>query len=358
MTSSPAAPTITGAHLVGSINQPDADSVFSVVGEHLGAHVARIPDGEVGERFYWIQFQTFRFDATPGLVRVGDDPGFRIRGMFDVRPFALDGTVDAGDLRFPDLGYADAAIASYGRFVASRAAGVIPAGVRFQVSLPTPVGVVGAFVVPDDRAALEPVYERALFAELDRITAAVPHEDLAVQWDSAVEFGILDSAEFGGVPFSAGWGDDVLGGVLDRAVRQAAAVPADVQIGYHLCYGDVEESHFIQPRDAGTLATVIGGILERSPRHIDWFHLPVPIERDDAAYFAPLAALTIPAGTEIELGLVHHEDGVDGANRRIAAAATALSRFGIGTECGFGRGPADRTAPLLDLHRVVLEQHR
>ncbi|GAA1992893.1 hypothetical protein [Microbacterium pumilum] len=349
--------TVTNAHLVGSINQPDAESVFRAVGEHLGDRAKRIPDGEVGERFYWIQFQTFRLDETPGLVRVGEELPYRIRDIFDLRPFALDGTVAAADLQFPNLGYADAAIESYTQFAAVREGGAIPAGARFQVSLPTPVGVVGAFIVPDDRTAVEPVYEHALFAEVSRIADAIPHEDLAIQWDSAVEFGILDRAEFGGVPFSAGWEGDLLGGVIDRAIRQIAAVPDDVEVGFHLCYGDVEEQHFIQPKDAGTLASVIRGILAASPRTVSWFHLPVPIERDDAAYFAPLADLDLPAGTELDLGLLHHEDGFEGAERRIAAAATVLDSFGVGTECGFGRGPAERTAPLLDLHAAVVDAH-
>ncbi len=350
--------TVTHAHFVGSINQPDAESVFRIVAEHVGDRAIRIPDGEVGERFYWIQFQTFRLDETRGLVRVGEELPYKIRDVFDLRPFALDGTVAAADLRFPNLGYADAAIESYARFAALRQRGVIPAGVRFQVSIPTPVGVVGAFIVPDDRAVIEPVYEKALFAEVARIADAIPHDDLAIQWDTAVEFGILDRAEFGGVLFSAGWGDDLLGGVIERAVRQIGAVPDDVPVGFHLCYGDVEEAHFIQPKDAGTLASVIRGVVAASPRPVAWFHLPVPIERDDAAYFAPLADLDLPAGTEIELGLLHHEDGIEGAERRIAAAATVLDRFGVGTECGFGRGPAERTAPLLDLHAAVVDAHR
>jgi hypothetical protein len=350
--------TVTNAHFVGSINQPDAETVFRTVAAHIGDRAKRIPDGEVGERFYWIQFQTFRLDDTAGLTRVGEELPFKIRDIFDVRPFALDGTVAAEDLRFPNLGYADAAIESYATFARLRDEGVIPAGVRFQVSIPTPVGVVGAFFVPDDRAAVEPVYERALFAEVARIADAIPHEDLAIQWDSAVEFGILDNAQFGGVPISAGWGDDLLGGVIARAVRQIEAVPDDVPVGFHLCYGDVEEEHFIQPKDAGTLASVIRGVAAAAPRTISWFHLPVPIERDDAAYFAPLADLGLPEGTEIELGLLHHEDGVEGAERRIAAAATVLDSFGVGTECGFGRGPAERTAPLVDLHAAVVDAHR
>jgi hypothetical protein len=349
---------VTNAHLVGSINQPDAESVMRIVAEHLGERAKRIPDGEVGERFYWIQFQTFRLAETRGLVRVGEALPHKIRGTFDLRLFALDGSVPAAELRFPNLGYADAAIESYARFAALREEGVIPAGVRFQVSVPTPVGVVGAFVVPGDRAIIEPVYEKALFGEVARIAAAIPHEDLAIQWDAAIEFGILDRVEYEGVPFSAGWDGDLLGGVVERATRQIAAVPDDVQVGFHLCYGDVEEEHFVQPKDTGTLASVIKGIVAVAPRTVSWFHLPVPIERDDVAYFAPLAGLDLPAGTEVELGLIHHEDGIEGAERRIAAASSVLDRFGVGTECGFGRGPAERTAPLLDLHAAIVDAHR
>ena len=38
---------MTNAHLVGSINLPDADTVFRTVAGHLGSRLPRIPDGEV-----------------------------------------------------------------------------------------------------------------------------------------------------------------------------------------------------------------------------------------------------------------------------------------------------------------------
>jgi hypothetical protein len=88
---------------------------------------------------------------------------------------------------------------------------------------------------------------------------------------------------------------------------------------------------------------------------VTWVHLPVPIERDDDAYFAPLAEVELPEGTELYLGLLHHEDGVEGALRRARAAATAVPSFGVATECGFGRGPSERTPALLDLHAAVAE---
>jgi methionine synthase II (cobalamin-independent) len=138
-------------------------------------------------------------------------------------------------------------------------------------------------------------------------------------------------------------------------------VPDDVSLGWHLCYGDVEEHHFVQPADAQHLADVVTGIARSVTRPVDWVHLPVPIERDDAAYFAPLAEAEWPEGATVFLGLVHHEDGVDGALRRAAAARDAVPRFaaegfGIATECGFGRGPAERTVPLLHLHAEVAAQ--
>lgn len=345
-------PEIRGAHLVGSVNLPDAAAVFRAVSDRLGDRLRRIPDGEVGERFYWIQFQTARFDTVGGLSRIPVEP-YYLRGIFDGRPFRLDEGVDADTLVFPDLGYAEAALDSYAEFSRLRAAGVIAAGTRFQVSLPTPAAVIGAFIVPEDRAALEPAYERALFAELARILDGIPHADLAIQWDTAVEFALLEGRI---EPWFAEAGTgQVLDGVVQRAARQAAAVPDDVEVGYHLCYGDVEEQHFVQPTDAGRLAEVITGILAAARRHITFFHLPVPIERDDAAYFAPLAAVDLPDETELYLGLLHHEDGVDGARRRAAAAASAVPRFGVATECGFGRGPSERTIGLLELHAAVAQ---
>jgi hypothetical protein len=83
--------------------------------------------------------------------------------------------------------------------------------------------------------------------------------------------------------------------------------------------------------------------------------MPVPRDRDDDAYFAPLAGLDLRPGTEVYLGLVHQTDGVDGARRRLSAATKALPQFGIATECGFGRRPPDTVADLLALHRTVSE---
>ena len=85
-------------------------------------------------------------------------------------------------------------------------------------------------------------------------------------------------------------------------------------------------------------------------RPITYIHMPVPVNRDDDAYFEPLRGLRLGAQTELYLGLVH-ADGVEATNRRIAAAAKAVADFGIATECGIAR---QRTPELV---RRLLEIH-
>jgi len=63
----------------------------------------------------------------------------------------------------------------------------------------------------------------------------------------------------------------------------------------------------------------------------------VPIARSDDAYFKPLAALKLAPSTELYLGIVHAEDGVDGLKKRAEAASRYVKNFGIATECGIAR---------------------
>ncbi|MET0854925.1 MAG: hypothetical protein ABWX62_10120 [Microterricola sp.] len=360
-----ALPAVRGAHLVGSINQPTAAATLRVVAENLGADIARIPDGEVGERYHWILFQGTAFDAVDGLVRVPIDP--IVIGGFDVRPLTLDGTVPAESLEFGPLGYADAAIASYAEFTALKGAGVIAPETRFQVSLPSPLAALSVYVVPAERPLVYPAYSAAITREIAEITAAIPAEELAIQIDLATEFTYIEQVSVGGtkpVAWFAEAGADASTAETIAAAGALAAtianqVPDAVELGFHLCYGDVAEKHFVEPVDTANLVALANVLASAVTRPVNWVHLPVPIERDDTAYVAPLAELALHQETTLFLGLVHHEDGVDGASRRIATvrpvlASAGFTEFGIGTECGFGRGPADRTAPLLRLHAEVI----
>lgn len=330
-----------GVHLLGSVPLENAEEVFRTTSSILGGRLRRIPDGETGVRINWIGWQIQFLAGNPHFEVIPPDP----TAYAPLPHLKLRSPVTADEITFDRLGYADAAIASYAVFSQLKQAGVIPANCRFQVSLPTPLAPVVAFVVPENQAVVEPAYEAAMFAELDRITAAIPHDELAIQWDVAVEFGLLE----GGFVDSP----QVKQGIFERLIRIGERVPADVELGYHLCYGDAGHKHFKEPEDTSKLVEVANAVSAGVKRTINWIHLPVPRNRTDYAYFAPLRNLQLHPETELYLGLVHYTDGVEGTRKRIEAAQRVVTDFGVATECGFGRRPVETIPDLLRIHSEV-----
>lgn len=264
--------------------------------------------------------------------------------------FKLREDADTSDLSF-QFPYADAARESYAAFTALKREGVIPASTRFQFSIPTVVAL-NMYFAPEDAPIVIPAIERALLSEVNAIVSTIPHDQLAIQFDVAAEIAVVE----GYLPNL--YGDD-LAAVYEMTAQLGAAVPDDVQLGFHLCYGDEPGedglgSHFQEPADTSKLVTYANEICRRAPRHVSWIHMPVPIDRDDDAYFAPLAGLDLTPGTELYLGLVHREDGIEGAQRRADAAAKYVKGFGVATECGMGREPQDAIEGLLRTHTEVV----
>lgn len=328
-----------GAHLVGSVPLADAAAVLKAASSILGQHLRRIPDGETGVRTNWIGWQIAVMAGNPSLEPVPVDPAkYGTRALFTLRQ-----GVTAGDVHFDNLGYADAATGSYAIFSDMKQHGAIPSEVRFMVSLPTPLAPVAGFIALDAQAAVEPAYEARMFEELDQICASIPHDQLAVQWDVAVEFGMLEGVW--PVYFS-----NVRAEIIERLVRLSNRVPSDVEMGYHLCYGDAGHQHFKQPEDTTKLVDIANAVSGRVERAINWFHLPVPIDRDDDAYYAPLRQLQLHPETELYLGLVHIADGLEGSRRRAEVAARHVATFGVATECGFGRRPPETVPELMKIH--------
>ena len=251
----------TGALLVGSVPLDDTDAVLTVAATHLGTHLRRIPDGETGTRTIWVTWQQGVFAEHPDLEeepvpegQYAPFPRYRVRAG-----------VDPAAVRFGDLGYARFAIESYERFAALKRAGAIPGHIRFQISLPTPLSPLNNFAAVDQRAALEPAYEEAMLREVDAIAAALPHDEIAIQWDIAFEMGFVEGIPH---PMFTPWFDDPLGGSVARIARAGERVPDDIEIGHHLCYGDFGHEHFLQPGDAGHLVEMANAIHAGTDRPI------------------------------------------------------------------------------------------
>lgn len=333
----------THVHFVGTIGLDSTEEVFDTVGKLLGEHVVRCPDGETGGRRQWVMWQ-YPFLRSSRYLEL-DYAGTR-EGA-DVVRLKLAAGVKPEDIHFGELGYAREARVSYQDFVAARARGSLPKKARFQVCLPTPYEILWPYLSPEAVVAAEPAYESAMLREIERICAAIPHQDLAIQWDVCFEMLMWDGG-FAPMPRFPG----IEQTFAARFARICSKVPSDVQLGVHLCYGDNDAKHFIQPHDLSNAVSFANLIVDNAGRRIDWIHMPVPMDRTDEAYFAPLRELKIANGKpEIFLGLVHAQDGVDGTKQRMAAAKKYLSDFGIATECGMARvRTTEQVLELLHVH--------
>ena len=336
--------------LVGSVPRESAEEVFKTCSAALGTHLQALPDGEVGARRSWIQCQAnMVFNGHPALETVScpRSPDGIAREYTDNWVFRLRPGNEA--LEFGDLGYARWAVESYKIFRGLRQRNDIPAGMRFQVSLPTPLGgCVTFFDRPGDRELVYRSYERAMIREVTELCRQIPSQDLAIQWDVCVE--ILEIAA--NAPFLPG---DPWVRAATQFERIGQAIPVPVMLGYHLCYGDLGHRHLVEPENLAISVRMANLAISRSKRRVDWVHMPVPIGRRDDAYFAPLKDLQ-SGDTRIFLGLIHLHDGIEGSLARAKTARRYLPRFGVATECGLGRRPPETLTELLTMHREVAQR--
>jgi hypothetical protein len=224
----------------------------------------------------------------------------------------------------------------------------IPQNVRFQVSLPIPLIAIGLCIHQTFQVAAEPIYEAAILRALGRIQKEIPLYDLAIQWNMPGEIAILENV------LISQWFTPGKEGIIERIERLAAAVNGDVELGFHLCYSDSQHRHFVEPKDTTILVELANIVLERVERQVDWIHVPIPKDRHDTAYFAPLKLLKDLCHTKMYLGLVHAGDE-EPTRRRIQAASQRVQDFGVATECGMGRTRPAEPASIMQISAAVSE---
>ena len=342
-------------HFNGSVNLADAETVMREIVSRVPAGVHRLPDGETGDRARWIFFQLQKFLQSPAFVPVHD--GGRPGDYQQIPKVRLADGITPGSLEWPDLGYADAYAQSYEIFSRLSTAGVIPADVRFQVEYPTPLAPVRSWIASDHQDTLMDSYERALFSDLQQLLARVPHDRIAVQWDVAVEFGILEGERGDAVP-------KALDGIVARLARCIGQLPRDIPAGLHLCYGDYGHQHLVEPTSLAMQVRVLDKVTAGAPRAVSFTSFTVPQYQRDPAYFSPLRDLRTDGQTELYFSLVpyHPADqqrGTTGKQIRLidsflAESAAGPRRWGICAECGMGRAEREDVPGLLDLHRRIL----
>ncbi len=354
--------------LVGSVPGRDAQEVMRFCARELGNRLGVLPDGETGFRKIWINFlAATRYAPNDALETVNqpepvnpDDPDewraasdyWVPRGYHDHWQFRIRGN---RQVYFDQLGYAQEAISSYRVFKQLRAEGLVSAGQRFKVAMPMCESAVRPFLGKageDDYEIISGAYTEAMSREIPKMLEEIPARDLAIQWDICMEMLAVDVDDDHSVLFPWKPRGEAMERYAGTVSSYSNLVPGDVFLGLHFCYGDLGHRHFIEPRSLENATRIAAKSVEAIGRTIDFCHVPVPRDRHDDAYFAPLAEWPENAG-KLFLGLVHHTDGVDGTTRRLATAKRHIDNFGIATECGFGRRPKETMPELMRIHREI-----
>ena len=344
--------------LVGSVPLDTAEDVMRRFGGALGKYLPALPDGETGERRSWVNRLCYQiFNGHPDLETIkrpekvdgreqllprtrADTWQFRVRPSVERVLFGNLGT---------RLGYARDATASYFIFRTLREKGVLPAGLKFQISIPMVNSVVRPlyFPTPGDVDRVRPGFEELLAAEMAVIYERIPHRDLAIQWDLAAE----TTAVSGGAP---GYPDEArIETHVAPVARLTQKMPTDVALGFHFCFGTFGGWPAFTPKDLGATVDLANACVAAAGRRVDWVHIPT-LDTVDEAFYAPLARLDA-RGARVFLGAIHNMATLQ---ERLAVARKFLPSFGLGAYCGFGRTPPDELPRILEDHLASVSLSR
>lgn len=369
---------VTGSvHLVGSLYREienwGVPEIFAHCASALGPRASMLPDGEVGDRQWWVTFLAFRvmYPHPDMEVVTCPDPNRTYLDRYTAEAdeawlpksyldmWRLKVRRGVKKIEFGELGYAKDAKSSYAVFRDLRDKGVIPKSTRFMIALPLTESAMRQYVTnADDFLIVWDAFENAMLRELKMLFAAISAEDVSIQWDAAVETLAVEGAEsFSDYP-GREWkahGDPVAR--FEKALgRLSTGIPERAWMGVHMCYGSLSHKFAAPLTNMTANVTLANAAARASKRTLDFLHLPVPLEIETDEAYRPLAELKT-GDTKIYLGAVRYAGGVEGTLRRASVARKFLPHFGIATACGFGRRPSTQNLDtLLAIHRDAADR--
>ena len=199
------------------------------------------------------------------------------------------------------------------------------------------------FPYPHDLEKIRPGYEEAIAAELDAIFGAIPHKDLAIQWDCA--WGVAAVHEgIEGHP-----AEHEISTHVAPIGRLSKKIPDDVDVGFHFCFGTFGGWPRFAPADLGRTVELINAAVAATGRRVNWIYIPT-LDSVDDTFYAPLANLDVK-GARVYIGIIHSMKSFD---QRLALVRRFLPEFGLAAYCGFVRTLPDEPDQVLGDHLTAL----
>lgn len=338
--------------LVGSVPLNSAKEVFSTCCEYIGDNLSFIPDGEFGDRIVWHNYLArFVYNGHPDIettnrpASTNGYPEWKPRNHTDdMWNFKIKPGVN--EIKFDELGYAKHAITSYEILSLMKETGKVPANLKFQVNIPLTQSAISVFFHDEkDHPIVGAGYEDAAVNEIRSMLEVIPANDLVILWDVCVEVLHME----GLLPWMSM--ENPIASNTDTVARIMPHIPAEVMIGYHLCYGTLPTWPMAPLGSIRTQISLANALVEKTGRKVDFMHLVLPREPNDQ-FFEGSEELQI-GDADLYLGLLQDDDTLEDNITRISIAEKYFPEFGTSYVCGFGRRELSATSSLLERHRDV-----
>jgi len=216
-------------------------------------------------------------------------------------------------------------------------------GLRFQVGLPTGIGMTFGMMSPPNALRYAGAFSRRMAWEANRILDLSPDRDLLFQLEVPGELALAHKLP------------KALSGLASRSViGLLEQVRPEVPFGVHLCFGDLNNEALIDAKTLDKAVAFANGLLDRWPvsHRLAYVHFPLAEAAQpppmDEAYYAPLGDLVLPKGVRFVAGFVHEELD-DGELRRLLEIVERVrgESVDVASSCGLGRRPPDVADKLI-----------
>ena len=126
-----------------------------------------------------------------------------------------------------------------------KAAGKIAPETKFQIDLVPAHSVFWLYLVDALHAPIDPIYNEAVKREIDKIGAALPHDEIAIQFDVAsAVFARLERNQASSYGRTKEETQETFSNIL---IDLGNHVPSSIDLLFHLCYGDSNHKHGVRP---------------------------------------------------------------------------------------------------------------
>ncbi|MFE7796054.1 hypothetical protein [Nocardia sp. NPDC057440] len=327
--------SVRTVHFVGSFPAESTDAAMRAMLDRASARRLTLPTGET-RRYEWYVQPIVEELVAQGALEVKKIGTWRSSRDRTIHRPARDAELTGDMMR---LGYLEEATEALPTFQRLRADRGLPE-LALQIGMPTDFTLtfiaMGAAGVRSHRQAFSDATSRDIAAVRE-----IAGDDVVVQLEATAEMVLMAKAQPLQQPINAALG-------LGKGIAALAAnAPAGTRFGVHMCLGSMRNKARATMRDARPFVDLANSVVRHWPsgRRLEYIHGPLAAGEippsTKPAFYAPLAGLSLGAGTRFFAGFVHESPSLAQQIETLRMIEKALGRpvDGVATACGLGRRP-------------------